>query len=70
MKILPSSAFIGEPAQFTTTIAPSRQNIFKTEYYEAMAAVEKIPLWVRSVNQWFSSDVIPHGMSHLRVGAS
>jgi len=58
------------PARLVTPAAHSDENVFKAKFHEVTAMVERIPLWVHSVRDWFSDDVLSHRVLQLRTGIS
>jgi hypothetical protein len=56
--------------RLVTPAASSDENVIKTKLREVTATVERIPLWFRSVAEWFVIDVPPHRMLQLRNGIS
>jgi hypothetical protein len=58
------------PARLVTPAARSDDNIVKAKFHEVTAMVERIPLWVHSVREWFSDDVLSHRVLQLRTGIS
>ena len=58
------------PARLVTPAARSDENLVKAKLHEVTAMVERIPLWVHSVREWFSGDVLSHRVLQLRTGIS
>jgi hypothetical protein len=58
------------PARFVTPAARSDENVIKTKLREVTATMERVPLWVHSVTEWFSGDVPSHRVLQLRTRLS
>jgi hypothetical protein len=56
--------------RLVTPAAGSDENVIKTKLREVTATVERIPLWFRSVAEWFAIDVPSHRVLQLRNGIS
>ena len=58
------------PARFVTPAARSDENVVKAKFREVNTMVERVPLWVHSVTEWFSGDVPSHRVLQLRTRIS
>ena len=61
---------IPPPAGLITPAARSEENVIKTKLRQVTATMERVPLWVHSVTEWLSDDVLSHRMLQLRTRLS
>ena len=57
-------------AGLITPAARSEENVIKTKLRQVTATMERVPLWVHSVTEWLSDDVLSHRMLQLRTRLS
>lgn len=58
------------PVKLVALAARYGQNVIKTKFHDVTVTMERIPLWVHSVSEWFSDDVALHRELKLPTGIS
>jgi hypothetical protein len=69
-QIQPEVQRIAPPSGRIAPAARSQEAVIKTKLRQVAAMIERVPLWVHSVSDWFSGNMPSHRVLQLRTGMS